>query len=398
MGRCSQPTKAEDIMEALRLLRFLTPVYESSQLPELKLHLVHNHTDCSALLTRLLTERSVEVASPEAHFKSMVLLNRDLGKRLRQHYYGSDAAPKSVFAHCKTHVEVFNQKQTIEVAIQRMLHRFGCAVSEQAKPLLSAQGLPDLPLFTQHILKHSLPGKLTFVSFTTFHSFVVVSEWFKKGVEIPALGRKRIRPLYQVWSPTFQDYINMLATYLAAGPLSGEALDIGCGTGVLAFLLAQKGLNVTAVDNHADSVECTRLNAADLGFQVQVILGDIAEPLDLPRYNVITCNPPWLPATLEGRGMLLPGLFDEDERMLQGCMRFAASHLLPEGRLLLIYSDLASLIGLQTADRIEQLCALNGLKVHAVERRRNTRPVDSADPFNRLKETSHFLLYDIRLS
>ena len=28
MGRRSQPTKAEDIMEALRLLRFLNPVYE----------------------------------------------------------------------------------------------------------------------------------------------------------------------------------------------------------------------------------------------------------------------------------------------------------------------------------------------------------------------------------
>ena len=398
MGRRSQPTKAEDIMEALRLLRFLNPVYESSQLSELKLHLVHDYTDCSVLLARLLSERSVEMASPEAHLKNMMLLNKDLGKRLRQHYYGSETAPKSVFAHCKTHVEVFNQKQTIEVAIQRMLHRFGCAISEQGKPLLSTQGRFDLPVLTQHILKHNEPDKLTFVSFITYNSFVVVNEWYNKGVEIPALGRKRIRPMYQVWSPTFQDYINMLAAYLAAEPLSGQALDIGSGTGVLAFLLAQKGLSVTALDNHADSVECTRLNAANLGFQVQVIQGDIVEPPDLPRYNVITCNPPWLPTTLEGRGMLLPGLFDENERMLKGCIRFAGSHLLPEGRLLLIYSDLAGLIGLHAADRIEQLSALNGLRVHAVERRRNNRPIDSADPFSRLKESSHFLLYDIRLS
>ena len=398
MGRRSQPTKAEDIMEALRLLRFLTPVYEPSLLPELKLHLVHNHTTCSTLLTRLLTERSVEVASPEAFFKSMLLLNRDLGKRLRQHYYGSETAPKSVFEHCKTHVEIFNQKQIIEVAIQRMIHRFGCAVSEKAKPLLNMLGVPDLPLFTQHILRSSEPGKLTFVSFSTFNSFIVVSEWNQKGIEIPALGYKRLRPLYQVWSPTYQDYINMLASYLAAEKLSGQALDIGSGTGVLAFLLAQSGLSVTALDNHADSVECTRLNAEELDFKVQVVKGDIAEPLDLPQYSVITCNPPWLPTTTEGRNMLMPGLFDEDERMLQGCLRFAGTHLLPDGRLLLVYSDLASLIGLQATNRIEQLCAVNGLRVHAVERRRNTRPVDSADPFSRLKESSHFLLYDIRLS
>ena len=80
MGRRSQPTKAEDIMEALRLLRFLNPVYESSQLSELKLHLVHDYTDCSVLLARLLSEHSVEMASPEAYLKSMMLLNKYLGK------------------------------------------------------------------------------------------------------------------------------------------------------------------------------------------------------------------------------------------------------------------------------------------------------------------------------
>lgn len=384
-------------MEALRLLRFLTPVYDSALLSELRLNLIYNHTDSTSVLNRLLTQRSIEMASPEAHFRTMLSLNKELTKRLRQHYYGTETAPKSVFAHCKTHVEIFNLKQTIEVAMQRMLQRFGYAVNEQGIPLLHMQDTPNLPLFSQHILKRSEPGKLTFVSFTTSQAFFVACEWQKKGVEISALNRKRIRPMYRVWAPTSQEYINMLATYLTAEPLTGQALDIGCGTGVLAFLLAQHGLKVTALDCHVESVDCTRLNAAELGFEVQVLQGDIADSLELPQYNVIVCNPPWLPASKEGRGMLLPGLFDEDERMLQGCLRFAGTHLEAAGRLLLVYSDLASLIGLQSADRIQQLCAVNGLKVHAIQSQKNTRTVDSSDPFSRLKEASHFLLYDIRL-
>jgi hypothetical protein len=64
-------------------------------------------------------------------------------------------------------------------------------------------------------------------------------EWRKKGVEIPALG-DRIHPWYGVFSPVRGEYIDLVAKEpLPSGTL---AFDIGTGTGVLAALLAQRGV------------------------------------------------------------------------------------------------------------------------------------------------------------
>jgi len=64
---------------------------------------------------------------------------------------------------------------------------------------------------------------------------------FSEGLDVPLLGNKqKIHPLFHVWTPTDQNYLNLFEEYLAMEKLKGDfGLDVGCGTGVLGLALAQ---------------------------------------------------------------------------------------------------------------------------------------------------------------
>ncbi|RKH76738.1 class I SAM-dependent methyltransferase, partial [Corallococcus praedator] len=119
-------------------------------------------------------------------------------------------------------------------------------------------------------------------------------EWRKKGVEIPALGGERIHPHYGVFSPVRGEYIELVAN--APLPSKTLAFDIGTGTGVLAAVLAKRGVKrVIGTDQDPRALACARENLARLGLQAQVDVVD-ADLFPEGRAPLIVCNPPWLPA------------------------------------------------------------------------------------------------------
>lgn len=72
----------------------------------------------------------------------------------------------------------------------------------------------------------------------------------QEGVDIPALGGARIHPHYGVFSPVRGEYVDLVAK----APLPSQALafDIGTGTGVLAAVLAKRGVKrVVGTDQDA---------------------------------------------------------------------------------------------------------------------------------------------------
>ena len=93
-------------------------------------------------------------------------------------------------------------------------------------------------------------------------------EWRQQGVEVAPLGA-RIHPYYGVFSPVRGEYIQLVADQ----PLPSKTLafDIGTGTGVLAALLAQRGVaRVVATEIDARALACAHENIEQLGLAGQI--------------------------------------------------------------------------------------------------------------------------------
>lgn len=217
------------------------------------------------------------------------------------------------------------------------------------------------------------------VSLRELLGIVSAHEWRKKGVEITALGA-RIHAHYGVYSPVRGEYIELIDK----APLPGKSLafDIGTGTGVLAALLARRGVaRVIATDQSPRAIACARDNVERLGLKGKIEI----EHTDLfpeGRASLVVCNPPWLPAA--ANTLLEQAVYDPDSRMLKGFLAGLAEHLTPGGEGWLILSDLAEHLGLRSREFLLEEIARNGLKVVARSevRPNHARAADESDPLH----------------
>ncbi len=215
------------------------------------------------------------------------------------------------------------------------------------------------------------------VSLRELLGLIGAHEWRKKGVEIPALGAS-IHPYYGVFSPVRGEYVDLVAR--APLPARSLAFDIGTGTGVLAAVLAKRGVaRVVATDTDARALACARENIERLGLsdQVDVIEADLFPP---GRAPLIVCNPPWLPA--RPSSPIERAIYDADSGMLKGFLDGLAAHLEPGGEGWLVLSDFAVHLGLRSPDVLQAMIDAAGLKVIGRDDIRPMHPkaADSTDP------------------
>ncbi len=204
-------------------------------------------------------------------------------------------------------------------------------------------------------------------------------QWRRKGVKIPALGA-RIHPHYGVFSPVRGEYVELVAK--APLPSTTLAFDIGTGTGVLAAVLARRGVaRVVATDQDLRALACARENIARLGLgaQVEVVQADLFPD---GRAPLVVCNPPWIPA--RPKSPLEYAVYDPESRMLRGFLSGLAAHLAPGGEGWLILSDLAERLGLRSRDELSAAFEAAGLAmVDRLEARpTHRRAFDGADPLH----------------
>jgi len=195
-------------------------------------------------------------------------------------------------------------------------------------------------------------------------------QWASRGIELSALGA-RIHPHYGVFAPTRSEYVDLVAR--APLPTSAAqldtAIDIGTGTGVLAAVLARRGVKrVIGIDSDPRAIACATENIERLGLSNRV---QIQQGAFFPdgRASLIVCNPPWVPA--RPGSPLERGIYDEGCAMLRGFLAGLADHLTPEGEGWLILSDLAEHLGLRTRETLLQWIDAAGLEVAG---RLDTRP------------------------
>lgn len=74
-----------------------------------------------------------------------------------------------------------------------------------------------------------------------------------------------------------------------------HVLDLGTGTGVCAIFAAMKGAQVTATDISPIAVRCARVNVTinSLDDQVRVLEGDLFQPVQEKRFDLVIFNPPY---------------------------------------------------------------------------------------------------------
>jgi SAM-dependent methyltransferase len=205
-------------------------------------------------------------------------------------------------------------------------------------------------------------------------------EWRGKGIEIAVLGG-RIHPHYGVFAPIRSEYVDLLFTapLPAVSLASGLAFDIGTGSGVLAAVLARRGIrHVIATDQDPRALACARENLERLGLarQVEVVQADL---FPAGRAALVVCNPPWIPA--RPSSPLERGIYDPDSHMLRAFLRGLPAHLEPEGEGWLILSDLAEHLGLRPRAELLALVQAAGLRVvdRSDARPRHPRASDETD-------------------
>ncbi|MEX8494476.1 methyltransferase, partial [Sphaerotilus sp.] len=284
-----------------------------------------------------------------------------------------------------------------------LFHRHRLAQAQRAR-LLSAIAMPVEADYTIALRRapdwrqacveaYGAPdGQASVVSLRELLGLVGAHEWRKKGVSIAATGG-RIHAHYGVFSPVRGEYIDLVA----AAPLPSDelAFDVGTGTGVLAAVLAQRGVKrIVATDLDARALACAADNLARLGHAGRVELVE-ADLFPSGRAPLVVCNPPWLPG--KPSSSIEHAIYDPDSRMLKGFLAGLAEHLSPGGQGWLILSDLAEHLGLRSRAQLLAWIEQGGLRVLAIQtiRPRHPKAGDSDDALHVARSAEVTMLWQL---
>jgi release factor glutamine methyltransferase len=147
-----------------------------------------------------------------------------------------------------------------------------------------------------------------------------------------------------VFNPNLHFTSEFLARYLRREGVIGSTnrvLDMGTGSGLLAISAALAGARqVTAVDLNPAAVLAARMNVSLYGLagKVNVVHGDMFDPVAGECFEVVVCNPPYLRGEPSSRGTLAY-MAGDDFQWLRRFSQSAADYLMPGGRCLLVLAD-----------------------------------------------------------
>jgi len=104
-----------------------------------------------------------------------------------------------------------------------------------------------------------------------------------------------IKTFEEVYEPADDSYMLIEAIEVNEGE---KALDMGCGTGIVAIYLAKAGCDATAADIKEKALENTRENAERNGVKIRIVKSDLFSNID-GKFDIIVFNPPYLPTRNE---------------------------------------------------------------------------------------------------
>ncbi len=114
--------------------------------------------------------------------------------------------------------------------------------------------------------------------------------------------------------------------------VSGRVLDMGTGSGILAFASAENSEEVIAVDIDPEAIEYAK--ARNTFQNVKFVLSDLFERVE-GKFDWIIFNPPYLPPSKYDRG-----IDTTDNGVIQRFLSEAKNYLKENGKILILLSSL----------------------------------------------------------
>jgi SAM-dependent methyltransferase len=207
---------------------------------------------------------------------------------------------------------------------------------------------------------------------------------YQDGVHLAVLGQ-RLHPFFGTYAPTRTEHLELFATWLRQHDGRRErAVDVGTGCGVLALMLARSGVSqVVGTDINPNAVESLRREVARrptaaITARCCDLLGDDPTPADL-----IVFNPPWMHGPIEG---LLDSALYFGDGLFERFFEQAIERLAPGGRIVLVFSNVLSLVQPGVPHPIEAELSRGRLRLVEKHTRRIKPPVDAHGRRRRTRE------------
>jgi hypothetical protein len=192
-----------------------------------------------------------------------------------------------------------------------------------------------------------------FLTFPQVQGLNSAWQWYQNGVYLPVL-RNKIHPYYGTYFPTRFEHLILFDNWLKRykGPKK-TAIDVGVGSGVLSLQMVQHGFQkVFATDTNPNAIIGLKefMGTTKLSRKIELDFADLFGKWE-KQTELIVFNPPWLPGTHDlGR---MDNAIYYNETLFQDFFTAAKKRLLPDGKLVLIFSNLAQITKVTTGHPIE---------------------------------------------
>ena len=192
-----------------------------------------------------------------------------------------------------------------------------------------------------------------FLTFPQVQGLNSAWQWYKNGISIPVV-RNKIHPYYGTYFPTRFEHLVLFDNWLKYYRGSKKtAIDVGVGCGVLSLQMVQHGFQkVYATDINPNAIIGLKefMGTTKLSRKIELDFGHLFGKWK-KQTELIVFNPPWLPET-----HVLSSIDEAiyyNKTLFSDFFAAAKKRLLPEGKLVLIFSNLAQITNVTTEHPIE---------------------------------------------